>query len=399
MSEVISVTAYNSLWPKMFQDEYTLLKEALGVLCIDIQHIGSTAVPGLCAKPKIDIIAVVTDLYMITQCLESAGYISGGELNIPFRFYFKKRGGMPEVNLHVYEEGNAEIQLNLLFRDYLRTHPKMLSRYADLKMSLVSQELMHLKNGERFSGYNLGKDQFIKEVLDAAGFNGLCMRLCSHHDEWELAQRHSELLKRDELHFVFYKGTKLIGYAHVKELKKQYCVMPLIHMDNEYTIHLRYFQEKVSSWLNTQGLRLVTMAVIKHGSDLYKKAVDLRQKILRTPLGLKLSIEELELESDDIHIIALLGDTVLATCALVINNQDRVKMCRVAVDSSLQGSGLGSEMLRYTEAYALKMGFDRIYCHARETALEFYKRNHYTIEGDLFTEIGIPHRKMFRELT
>ena len=118
--------------------------------------------------------------------LGQIGYVYKGEFNIPFHSGFSK----PGVNLHVYPPENPEIELNLHFRDYLRAHPEAVEEYAALKKQLVSQPASHQKQG-RFTGYNLGKDAFIKKILGLSGFNGLCIRYCTHHDEWAAAKAFS----------------------------------------------------------------------------------------------------------------------------------------------------------------------------------------------------------------
>jgi predicted GNAT family N-acyltransferase len=77
---------------------------------------------------------------------------------------------------------------------------------------------------------------------------------------------------------------------------------------------------------------------------------------------------------------------------------DKVQMKQVAVKESMQGSGLGSSLLKATEDYALAKGFSLMYCHARETAVAFYACNGYIIKGDMFEEIGIAHYYMEKSL-
>ena len=88
--------------------------------------------PGLSAKPVIDMIGVVKNPEKAIQPLESLGFKYKGEYNIPMRLYFNRSEGI-NTNLHVYEEGHPEIELNLLFRDYLREHPEAREEYAKLK--------------------------------------------------------------------------------------------------------------------------------------------------------------------------------------------------------------------------------------------------------------------------
>jgi GrpB-like predicted nucleotidyltransferase (UPF0157 family) len=133
----IEVVPYNPEWPKMFEAEASAIKEALCDNCIAIHHVGSTSVPGLQAKPKIDIIAVVIDPATTISPLESIGIQYRGEYNIPLHYGFSRRGNV-DVNLHVYAEGHSEIELNLLFRDYLRSHPEARDKCGALKPVIVT---------------------------------------------------------------------------------------------------------------------------------------------------------------------------------------------------------------------------------------------------------------------
>ena len=111
----VSVTAYKSTWPQFFQDEARGLQQALQEQCEAIHHIGSTAVPGLAAKPIIDIVAVVPSLIKAIEPIKSTGLIFRGENIIPLHLYFKKEYADYSVNLHVYEPDNTSIELHLCF--------------------------------------------------------------------------------------------------------------------------------------------------------------------------------------------------------------------------------------------------------------------------------------------
>jgi GrpB-like predicted nucleotidyltransferase (UPF0157 family) len=226
----IEVVPYNPEWPKMFGDEAELIQHSIGKNYIAIHHVGSTSVPGLAAKPKIDIILVVKDAKNSIINLESIGYQYKGEYNIPFHFGFSKRGDV-DVNLHVYEEGNPEIELNLLFSDYLCNNPQALNEYAQLKAYLLTQPASFEKNNSKFTGYNLGKDNFIRKILQAAGFDKLRIHHCTHYEEWEAAkcfrQKYFDKVlisdpyawtfnHPEHVHIVLYHGTIIIGYAHLQ---------------------------------------------------------------------------------------------------------------------------------------------------------------------------------------
>lgn len=213
----IKIVPYDPEWPILFEQEASRIKKALGDNCIALHHVGSTSVPGLLAKPKIDIIAVVRKLSETPALLENVGYPLKGEFNIPFHLVFDKRG-INNVNLHLYEEGNPEIELNLRFRDYLRQHPEAVNAYAELKQILLSRPESNERIPMGFSKYNLGKDKFIKDILNRAGFNGICLRYCTHHDEWEVAEQLNPSLTEDKapeenIHFVIYEGPEVVGYA------------------------------------------------------------------------------------------------------------------------------------------------------------------------------------------
>ena len=254
----IEVVPYDPSWPKLFEAEADKISQALGKNCVVIYHVGSTAVPGLMAKPFIDIITVVKDLEYVIKPIENLGYQYKGEINIPFRKYFSKKDEVGRVHLHVYEEGNPEIELNLRFRDYLRSSEKARSEYNKLKIDLLNQEKSHSKNNSRFSGYTLGKDKFIKNILNKSGFDGLCMRFCTHYDEWEVArnfkEKHQLVIElnndsKDHLHFVFYKGTEIVGYAYVQ-------LLPDHKVDISTEINDRYkehFLKQLNRWIEQHG--------------------------------------------------------------------------------------------------------------------------------------------------
>lgn len=216
MSQV-KIVPYNDQWPHLFEMEAAVIRQALGNELVDIYHVGSTSVPGLVSKPKIDILAVVKIPKQAIPALESIGFAYRGEYNIPLHFGFSKRGDIA-INLHVYEPNNPEIELNLAFRDYLRTHSEAMLEYAALKEELVKIKSSHEKQGRMFRGYNLGKDAFIRKVLKATGFNRLRMMRCTHYNEWEAAKKLAKKEIVEEAgasHLILYRGVDVIGYARV----------------------------------------------------------------------------------------------------------------------------------------------------------------------------------------
>lgn len=147
----------------------------------------------------------------------------------------------------------------------------------------------------------------------------------------------------------------------------------------------------------TESQDKIHFKIIDYGSDDYKKAVALKEEILRKPLGLFFTKEELEMEKEHVHIAGFLGQEMCATAVLVPDGE-KMKMQRVALKAPFQGKGIGSSLMRFCEEYAVKHGFKSIYCHARGTAVQFYQKNQYALEGEPFDEDGIPHRKMRKKL-
>jgi GrpB-like predicted nucleotidyltransferase (UPF0157 family) len=193
----IKVVPYDSRWPEMFESEKKLLEP----MFVEIHHIGSTSVPGLMAKPKIDIIAMAEDRNETRKNLEGVGYIYKGEWNIPLQDGFTKRGKI-NVNLHVFFEPNhPEIELNLKFRDYLRTHPNIRDEYAAVKREILKDETSHDKI-DGFPLYTIRKRNFIDEVIKNMGYNRLRVLKTLTEEEKKLGG-----------HFVLYRGTELIGHA------------------------------------------------------------------------------------------------------------------------------------------------------------------------------------------
>lgn len=142
----------------------------------------------------------------------------------------------------------------------------------------------------------------------------------------------------------------------------------------------------------------VSFSIIEHGSADYLAAVKLREAILRAPLGLNFTQDELAAEKDHLHIVGVRGERVCA-CAVLVPQGKAMKMQRVAVAEDLQGQGIGGAIMRYCERVAAGHGAEKVYVHARDTAVPFYEKNGYVAEGEMFDEDGIPHLKMWTLLS
>ncbi len=134
----VVVLPYDENWMQDFIDIKTELSQALGEIAISIEHVGSTSVEGLAAKPIIDIDVVVKKERMndAILALKSIGYIHEGNLGIPGReaFAYDGKEHLQQHHLYVCPEDSPELKRHLDFRDYLRTHPAAVDEYSKIKM-------------------------------------------------------------------------------------------------------------------------------------------------------------------------------------------------------------------------------------------------------------------------
>ena len=142
---------------------------------------------------------------------------------------------------------------------------------------------------------------------------------------------------------------------------------------------------------------MIRIATVAHGSPEYDATVSLRRRVLRLPLGLDFTLEELSAEADQIHLATLLGEDLVA-CGVYVPASPWAKVRQVAVEPAYVGCGYGREIMLRTEVLARDDGREGILLHARETAIGFYERLGYNPEGPPFTEVGIPHRLMRKKL-
>ena len=158
----VYVTEYNPKWEEEFRKEAERIKKILGESCIGIYHIGSTSVPGLKAKPIIDIMPVVqyiADADEYRAEFEEIGYEYMGEFGIPGRRYLRKGGDERTYQVHIFEEKNErDIRRHLAVRDFLRSHPDEAQAYGELKADLAE------KYSHDIEGYCDGKDMFVKTL-------------------------------------------------------------------------------------------------------------------------------------------------------------------------------------------------------------------------------------------
>jgi GrpB-like predicted nucleotidyltransferase (UPF0157 family) len=162
MPSQYTFTDYSPAWPAAFEQEATRLRLLLGDELVRVHHIGSTSVPGLAAKPIIDLLPLVRDIAAIdglTPRLEHAGYQAWGEYGLAGRRYFTKDDGAYRThNIHIYQVDDPERERHLAFCAYLRHHAQIRDEYAALKREVYAQ------HPDDIIAYNDGKNTWIKAV-------------------------------------------------------------------------------------------------------------------------------------------------------------------------------------------------------------------------------------------
>ncbi|GEC57190.1 GrpB-like predicted nucleotidyltransferase (UPF0157 family) [Bradyrhizobium japonicum] len=161
----IVVLDYDPHWPAMFETERARIEHALGSLVLAIEHVGSTAVPGLPSKPIIDLMVGVPSLAEARErcikSIEALGYTYIPEYAawLPGELFFRKGPPGPWTHhLHVMEPSNPRWETLLVFRDYLRAHPEAARAYADIKQALAAS------SREDIAAYRNGKTRFVEET-------------------------------------------------------------------------------------------------------------------------------------------------------------------------------------------------------------------------------------------
>ncbi len=140
------------------------------------------------------------------------------------------------------------------------------------------------------------------------------------------------------------------------------------------------------------------LKIIDHGSFEYKQMVKLRHEILRKPLGLIFTQEELDKEKGNMLIGAFEEEDMLGCCMLIEENPEIIRLRQMAVLNNLQGKGIGRALMTFAENLARDRGYKVIAMHARKNAIGFYEKMGYHTKGDEFTEVTIPHYLMEKRL-
>ena len=283
MKRNVEVVSYDLKWQELFESEAELIKKALGSNCLEIHHIGSTSVPGLSAKPVIDIMPVVSDILEVDKAIkamESLGYEAKGEAGMAFRRYFPKNiGEIRTHNVHVYEKGDLEIDRYLAFRNWLRIHDDDAKAYGHLKIELAE------KYPQDILSYCMGKDAFVATIDEKDGYDGWRMVQALTDREWAAVRSFrgkcffkekdpysGTLDHKNHVHFVFYKKAEIIGYAHLQLWQEDRVALRLLFIDENYRNRRlgKQLLELSERWLIHQGFKKLLMKSSKESFSFFQ---------------------------------------------------------------------------------------------------------------------------------
>jgi len=260
MKKMIKVVPYDENWPIIFESEAKEIKKVLKGNFVEIHHVGSTSVPGLCAKPQIDIFCVVKDLKNTIPVLTEAGFTYKGEFNLPLRLFFSKK--VPnDLNLHVATADSGELAWQLNFRDFLRKNKEARDLYAKTKLELVNNnpEGFDVKKN-LFSDYTIKKGDVIRKISNMANFKGIRFVIANNgyelNDYRRLVSRENvDFDEQDAYHLCLYSGTQCVCAAFVKfEEKNKIASIELISStDAKYQ---KIMEEKIKAWAEFHELTL-----------------------------------------------------------------------------------------------------------------------------------------------
>jgi GrpB-like predicted nucleotidyltransferase (UPF0157 family) len=162
MADPVVVVDYDPAWPPTFRTLADRALASLGAIALGVEHVGSTAVPGLAAKPIIDLDVIVGGVAQIPIAiarLGPRGYVHEGDLGIPGREAFRWPPGESRHHLYLLPVDSPELHRHLAFRDYLRTHPEAARAYGDQKRAAAR------RHRDDRDAYMAAKDALVKEIL------------------------------------------------------------------------------------------------------------------------------------------------------------------------------------------------------------------------------------------
>lgn len=260
MKKKITVVSYDPNWKEIFKYNSNELKEILNENCVTVYHVGSTSVPGLCAKPVVDIMCVVKNLKDSILALEKYGYKYKGEYNLPLRLFFSRKKPH-DVHIHLVKENSGEINWNLVFQNYLRENEEARDVYAKIKLDLINENPDGFKMIEGlFSEYTIKKGEIIREISRLAGFSDYRFVIAANYNEIDSYKKlmnlnNIDFNNKNVFHLCLYKGVEIVAAACVEFNISDYIanINSINSINNE---DKNMIKEKINEWVTFHNLKL-----------------------------------------------------------------------------------------------------------------------------------------------
>lgn len=275
MNQII-IEKYNPEWEVFFLKESERIASVAGNCLMDLYHVGSTSVPGLSAKPIIDIIFVTTDLSKAHEILtsEKLGYQLKGEYNLPLHDLYGKKGKF-EIYLHVHLYRSPEVKLNLMFRNYLRSHPEACEEYVRTKIRASQMKDAAERVDTGVTRYNLMKNDVLTSLLKKTGFSELCVRFVTQENESK-AFRHIRRFNaphwrelQNSKKMILYQGVDIIGAAEFCDFGHSY--FEIIFVKSKTDEGFLKLINVIENWIKIRtATRLLLVSVAKKERATYE---------------------------------------------------------------------------------------------------------------------------------
>lgn len=286
----IELIPYDIKWPAQYKKITTQIKQALAYNFVYIHHVGSTSVPGLASKDKIDICLRVKDAELAIKSLTKIDFEYSGEWNIPFKYGFRYRKNI-RINLHMFDFDHPAIESNLLFRNYLRKNVEYKTLYSRLKYDILNDDDSHKKSGPWLYNYTLRKSYFIKDIISKTGFSKTYIQFCTDDQEWQEYHRirkkeifdtivnltynpnHPTMSDPSHKHIVLYKGTEIIGIAQIECKNEEYYILRSIAIDQKHQSqgYGKQLLKLIEKWIKQRGIKKIYLHTDNTAVDFYYK--------------------------------------------------------------------------------------------------------------------------------
>jgi len=219
---------------------------------VAVEHMGSTSIPGLIAKPQIDLVVTVRDLKEAYFTMKEAGYEYKSEFNIPVHLMFKPSENHDfniKSNIHLYDSESPEPEINRRFRDLIKENADLHQEYQTLKERIAQDPDSRSVHANGIPKYNLMKSEFIKSCIQQSGFDGFNVKFAHYDEDFNyISESFGEKKSLFGYQMILFKGIDLIGGAIIEPKRSE--VEIYVEDDEFHNEAKAYFEKRIRTWLD-----------------------------------------------------------------------------------------------------------------------------------------------------